>query len=131
VHPNEALVRSLYEAQARGDLDAYVGHLTEDFVLHIPGRSRIAGDYRGEADVRRHFHEIAQLSGGTFRTSVHDVTVSRDHVVALIEATAERDGRTVSLPRAHVWHVRGDRLSELWLQPMDLYAFDEYWGPGT
>jgi ketosteroid isomerase-like protein len=126
---HEALVRSLYDAQSRGDIDTYVSLLTDDFVLHIPGRSRIAGDYRGGADVRRHFAEIARLSGGTFRTSIHDVVAGDDHVVALVEATAEKDGQRVSLPRTHVWHVRGGRLSELWLQPMDQVAFDEYWGP--
>jgi hypothetical protein len=43
MHSNEALVRSLYEAQARGDLDAYVSFLTDEFVLHIGGRSQVAG----------------------------------------------------------------------------------------
>jgi ketosteroid isomerase-like protein len=131
MHPNEALVRSVYEAQSRGDMDAYVSHLTDDFVIHIPGRSRIAGDYRGEAEVRRHFREIRELSGGTFQTSLHDLVAGDDHVVALVEATAERDGQVVSLPRTHVWHVRDGRLAELWLQPMDQHAFDAFWGSST
>jgi ketosteroid isomerase-like protein len=88
MHPNEALVRSLYDAQSRGDLDDYVSHLTDDFVLHIPVRSQIAGDYRGADEVRRHFREIGQLSGETFRTSIHGIAASDDHVVALIDATA-------------------------------------------
>ncbi len=57
-HPNEELLRTAYAAQAHGDLDGYLECLRDDFVLHIPGRSRIAGDYAGKDEVRRHFAEI-------------------------------------------------------------------------
>jgi ketosteroid isomerase-like protein len=127
-HENEGLLRRAYEAQARGDLESYLDLLTDDFVLHVPGRSRIAGVYRGRNEVRRHFREIAELSGGTFRTEVHDAMASRDHAIGLVDARAERDGRTVALPRVHVWHVRDGKLSELWLHPLDQDAFDDYWG---
>jgi ketosteroid isomerase-like protein len=128
VHPNEALVRRAYEAQGRGDLDTYLGLLTDDFDLHIPGRSRIAGHYRGRDEVRRHFREIAELSGGTFRTELHDALAGDDHAIGLVAARAERAGRAVDLPRVHVWHVVDGRLSELWLHPADQYEFDAYWG---
>ena len=127
---NLELVRRAYAAQAAGDLDSYLAMLTDDFVLHIPGRSQIAGEYRGREAMRGHFAEVARLSGGTFRTSVHDVTSSDEHVMALVEARAERDGIVVDLPRIHVWHVRDGALSELWLHPVDQDAFDAYWGTG-
>ena len=127
-HPNAALVRRAYAAQSRGDLDAYLALLADDFVLRIPGRSRIAGEYHGRGEMRRHFAEITALSGGTFRTVIHDVTASDEHVVALVEATAARDGVAVDLPRIHVWHVREGELTELWLHPIDQDAFDAYWG---
>ena len=127
-HADAALVRRAHAAQARGDLDAYLALLADDFVLRIPGRSRIAGEYHGREAMRRHFAEIAALSGGTFRTSVHDVTAWDEHVIALVEATAERDGVVVQLPRIHVWHVRDGELSELSLHPVDQNTFDAYWG---
>ena len=130
-HPNVALVRGAYAAQAAGDLEAYLALLTDDFVLHIPGRSQIAGTYRGREAMRGHFADIARISGGSFRTTVHDVAGSDDHVIALVEATAERDGSVVELPRIHVWHVRDGALSELWLHPVDPDAFDAYWGAAT
>jgi uncharacterized protein len=119
MHLNEGLVRRAY---------AYVSLLSEDFVLRIPGRSRIAGDYAGEARLRQHFGEIAELSGGTFRTRVHAVLAWDDHVVALIDASAEREGQSISLPRVHVWTVRNGRLAELRIHPIDQQAFDNYWG---
>jgi len=81
-HPNEDLARAAYAAQSRGDLDMYIGLLSDDFVLRIPGRPRIAGDYVGKDEVWRHFREIRELSSGTFRTQVHDVLPNDSHVVA-------------------------------------------------
>lgn len=129
MHPNEGLVRQAYTAQAEGGIDAYVDLLTDDFVLHIPGRSGLAGTVTGRDGMRRHFAEIATLSGGTFQTGIHDVLASDDHAIGLIDATAHRDGVEWSLPRVHVWHVRDGRLAELWLHPVDQTVFDAYWGP--
>jgi uncharacterized protein len=122
------LVLGAYNAQARGDLDSYLGLLSDDFQLHIPGRSQIAGTYVGRNEIRRHFEEIAQLSGGSFSTSVHDVLGSDHHAVGLIEAEATGSDGAWSLPRVHVWHSQGGRLTRLWLHPADQYAFDAYWG---
>ena len=127
-HPNEALVRRAYQAQADGDIEGYLRLVSEDFVLHIPGKSRIAGDYVGRDELRRHFREIADLSGGTFRTTVHGVLANNDHVVGLLEASATRGDHVVLLPRVHTWHVRDGKLVELWVHPTDQYAFDAYWG---
>ncbi|HEX2069903.1 MAG TPA: nuclear transport factor 2 family protein [Actinomycetota bacterium] len=128
---NEILLRMAYDAQARGDIDAYLDLLSEDVVFHVPGRSRIAGEYRGKDEVRRHFQEIRTLSGGTFRTEIHEVLAGEEHVVGLVRGQAERDGATVDLPRVHVWHVKNGKLGELWVHPADQYAFDEYWGERT
>lgn len=45
-----------------------------------------------------------------------------------MNARAEREGQLVDLRRVHVWHVRDGQLAELWLHPVDQYAFDAYWG---
>lgn len=127
-HENDRLLREVYEAQSRGDMDAYFGLLAEAFVLHIPGRSRIGGDCRGKDEVRRHFREIGDLTGGTFRTNVHDILAGADHAIGLIEASGQRGDRRADLPRVHDWHTRGGRLTELWLHPADQYVFDDSWG---
>lgn len=124
---NETAIREVYAAQARGDVEGYLSLLADDVVLHFPGRSRLAGDHAGKHAIRRHFALVAELSHGSFRTEVHDVLANDDHAVALIDARAERDGRTIDLPRVHVWHVRDGRPSELWVHPVDQYALDAYW----
>jgi hypothetical protein len=49
--------------------------------------------------MRRHFEEIATLSGGTFRTEVHDIVANDAHAVALLQASAERGTLVVDLPK--------------------------------
>ena len=68
-HPDVGLVRRAYAAQMAGDLNAYLALLAEDFVLRIPGQSRIAGEYLGRDEMRRHFAEIAKLPVGRFGRS--------------------------------------------------------------
>jgi len=128
MHRNEQLLRKAYDAEGRGDLETYLGFLTDDFVMHIPGRSRLCGEYRGKDEMQQHLRDIRELSRGTFRIEVHDVLANDDHAVGLILAWANRDDRVVDLRRVHVWHIRDAMLSELWIQPGDQYAFDAYWG---
>jgi uncharacterized protein len=125
---NEQLLRGLYGAQAKGDIERYLSFLSDDVVMHVPGRSQIAGDYNGKDEVRRHFREMAQLSDGTFRTSVDDILASDQHAVGVISAFGKKDGRQWSLPRIHFWLIREERLAERWVYPKDQYAFDDYWG---
>jgi ketosteroid isomerase-like protein len=127
-HPNEQLPRRAYDAQGRGDIEGYIECLSDSFVLHIPGKSRIAGDCFGKDEVRRHFREIAELSGGSFMTEIHDVLAGDEHAVGLLKARVQQDGETIELPRVHVWHISQAKLAKVWLHPADQYAFDEYWG---
>jgi ketosteroid isomerase-like protein len=131
IHPNEELLRQAYAAQARGDTESYLDFLHDDFVLHIPGRSRLAGRYVGREAMRGHFAEIKLLSGGTFKTEPREIVASDEHGMAWIEASADRDGLTFQLPRVHAWRTLDGKLAELWLLPLDLDAFDGYWGHST
>ena len=126
-HANEELLRNGYAAFEKGDLDTLRGLFTDDIVWHSPGRSPLAGDYRGIDEVFGLFGNVFELSGGTFRNEIHDILADDEHAVALVTATGERGGKTLNDKQAHVFHVRDDKVTEFWLQPGDLYANDEFW----
>jgi hypothetical protein len=46
-----------------------------------------------------------ELSGGTFRGEIHDVVANDTHGVALVTFHGERDGQTVALRSADIWHL--------------------------
>src|SRR6516165_5713737 len=48
---NAPLIKSGYDAFARGDLQGAFAVFAEDILWHVPGRGAISGDYRGHAEV--------------------------------------------------------------------------------
>jgi ketosteroid isomerase-like protein len=47
MHPNEKVLRDADEAQRRGDVEAFMAAYTDDIVVHMPGKSSLAGTYKG------------------------------------------------------------------------------------
>lgn len=128
-HPNEERARKGFEAFSAGDLDTVRETLADDVVWHVPGRSQLAGDYRGKDEVFSFFAKLMDVSGGTFRIEVHDILANDEHVVALTRSTAEREGRQHETKGAQVLHVDSEgQVTESWFHPEDAYADDEFWG---
>jgi uncharacterized protein len=122
------IMRALARAAESGDDDAYWSLHTDDFVLHIPGRSLLGGDHRG----RRAFEALDELevdlTEGDIEHQVHDTLVSEHHAVLLMRLMAGRPGRgTLDAQVVYVYHVRDEKLAELWIHPMDQAAFDKFW----
>ena len=127
-HPNEDLVRGIFAAFGRGDLDALRGqYMAQDARFHYPGRGPLAGDYEGVARVLEMAGRVFELSGGTFSLELHDVVAGDEHAVALFMARGERAGRRLEDRTVEVFHIRDGKATEMWLYPSDLYANDEFW----
>jgi ketosteroid isomerase-like protein len=125
-HSNEDLYRRGLEAFQKGDLDTLRGHLAEDVVWHVTGRSQFAGDHKGVAEVLQLFGRQAEATGGTLNLELHDVCANDEHAVGLLRLTAERNGRRLDDRGAHVVHIRDGKIVESWYHPMDQYAVDEF-----
>jgi uncharacterized protein len=126
-HPNETLLRSLYDAFSRRDLSTVRTLFADDIIFHQPGHNPTSGDYRGVDGVLGLLSALAERSGGTFRAQVHDVLASDQHGVALLRVSAQRGPRTVDVPVVHVWYLRDGKLAEAWVHPADQYVLDEFW----
>ena len=50
----------------------------------------------------------------TITAALHDVVANDDHVVALVDATATRGGRTLNYRTAEIVHVRDGKIVERW-----------------
>ena len=127
-HPNEDLVREGFAAFGRGDIEALRDrYFADDIRWHIPGRSPIAGDYHGVAQVLELFGRLFELSGGTLRIELHDVLANDEHAVALYTTHAEREGRRLEDKTVGTFHIRDGKITEVWTQVTDMYAIDEFW----
>jgi ketosteroid isomerase-like protein len=126
-HPNEQLLRRIDEAQEQGDLDGFFSYYTDDVVAHLPGKSSLAGDYRGQAQMREAFGRFMQ-SIGEYSFKNHAYLADDEHGVVLQHSRSVRDGKTLELDETFVIHFRDGKVSEFWYQPVDQAAFDAWVG---
>lgn len=127
-HPNEELVRRGYAAFQSGDMATLKDLFADDIVWHATGRNQMAGDFKGTDAVLEQFGKTFEVTGGTFKIDIHDVLANDEHVVVLVHATGEREGKRLDDNSVQVFHVRDGQVTEQWLQPGDAYAVDEFWG---
>ena len=123
---NIAALRRGYEAFQNGNLDLLRDELFDpDIVWHSPGPQHAGGRLprcgRRDRELRQ-----AEETGGTFKVEVHDILGSDDHAVALATASAQRNGKSINEPYAHVCHFRDGKLTEAWILDFDPYKVDEF-----
>jgi uncharacterized protein len=125
---NIAALRRGYEAFQNGNLDLLRDELFDpDIVWHAPGRNILSGDFHGSDAVIANFVKQFEETGGTFKVEVHDILGSDAHAVALGTASAERNGKSMSEPYAHVCHLREGRVTESWILNLDSYRVDDFY----
>jgi uncharacterized protein len=127
-HPNVARMKDGYAAFATGDFAVLNDLFADDLVWHVGGRSQIAGDYHGRDAVFGMFGKLMEITQGTFHQETHAVFADDEHAVALVIATAGRDGQSITGYDVHVCHMRDGKVTEFWTAATNQYAFDELVG---
>jgi ketosteroid isomerase-like protein len=125
-HPNAAIVRSAYEAMAKGDVAAFAALLDDDVTWHesTPG---FEGDYQGRDQVLGLLGKVFEETGIRMdHISIHDILATDDHTVILHETTMSRGERNLTAKYADVYHLRNGKLSEHWHLPVDPKADAEF-----
>jgi ketosteroid isomerase-like protein len=132
-HRNARLIREFHDAQNRfyagGDQEHVRTMLSEDVVWHVPGRSAIAGDYRGRDQVLRYFVTRRDLARATFRIVVRGVLADDERAVILAGGRVQRDGESSAWETVGVFRIVNEKIAECWVLPYDQYSFDEIWSP--
>ena len=127
-HPNEQVIRRMFEAYRNDDYETLRQVLAEDVVYHIPGRNLFSRDYVGqEALFELWRNQKERMGGKPYKIETIDILVSDNHVVALTRVAAESGGKSVTWKGANVYAVRDGKISEAWFMLDDLYAYDSFW----
>jgi ketosteroid isomerase-like protein len=122
-----ARIRDLFRAWLERDALTVARVIGDDVVWRVPGRSAMAGEYRGRAEIFPFLRRTADLTGGTYRADLVDVWGGDEVVVGLYRATGTRDGRTLDIPQALVFRFEGEELREVLAVPGDPEAFEAFW----
>ena len=122
-----ALVRRGFAAFANQDMDTLQQLFADDAVWHASGNNILSGDYKGRDEIFGMFGRLLEGTQGSFQQEVHAVTQGDDHVVAITTATASRNGKTMNSNNVLVFHVAGDKVTEVWNTPFDQARMDDFW----
>jgi ketosteroid isomerase-like protein len=127
LHPNEQLLRDSDAAQTRGDVEAFTGYFTEDVIVHIPGGSSFAGDYKGRDQFLELFGRFQErVPEYTFEP--HAYLADDEHGVSLQRSHYKRGSETLDSNDAFVCHFRDGKISEFWLLTDDETGTDAFLG---
>jgi ketosteroid isomerase-like protein len=127
-HSNVAAYRRTADAFRARDTEILAGLIDDEVVWHVLGSSPLAGEIRGCEALFRWFDRLHEVTEGTFTLKEHDVLGTDDHVVALSDMSAVRDGVRISVNVVSVMHFRDGRQQERWFHPSDPTAWDALLG---
>lgn len=126
----ESLIRRTYKDFETGDLELLQVVMGEDVVWHEPGRTSLAGDYKGPEAVLGLLGELKTRSGGTFQVEVLDVLSKPERAVVLQRETATRTGKALDVIAAVDFEIHHGKITEVTVYQADTYQFDEFWADG-
>ena len=86
----ESVIRRAYQDFESGDLDLLGTVMAQDVVWHEPGRSSLAGDYKGPEAVLGFLKALKERSGGTFNIEILEVVSQPERAVVFQRETAKR-----------------------------------------
>jgi ketosteroid isomerase-like protein len=121
------VIREYLAAMRRGDRDAAVALYADDVVMHVPGRSRWAGERRGREAVLAYLRAAVELADEGVEAELVDLLVGDGDRVALLLRERLRGTRgELLMRRANVYTVRDGRITEIRIFEHDQYAVDAY-----
>jgi uncharacterized protein len=124
---NERLVRRIFAAFARKEGFALRGLFAEDAVWTVPGRSVMAGTYRGREEIFRFLARLPKETDGTYGSELRDVLASDERAAALYRARGGRRGRDLELDQVLLFRIADGLVQEVLALPSDPEAFEAFW----
>ncbi|MEU9994796.1 nuclear transport factor 2 family protein [Streptomyces sp. NPDC050848] len=131
MHPDAALVRQGYEAFGKGDFATLAELMTADCTHHTPGESQVSGHFKGRENILAMFQQLSDLSHGTMRVELHDVSVDgRGHAMSSHTYFAERAERGIGLEMKGglFFTIIGGKISDVDECVADIDEADAFWG---
>jgi uncharacterized protein len=123
----ESLIRRAYEDFEAGDLDLLRVVMDEHVVWHEPGRSPLAGDYRGVEAVLGLLQSLRTHSGDTFRIEVLDILSEPERAVVFQRESASRGEKSLDDVAVLDYEIHNQKITEVTVYHEDLYQFDSFW----
>ena len=105
------VVRAIYDAFARRDVEAAIDFVSPDCELDLAGTSRLAGHvgpYRGHDGMREYFRDVERV-WDELVLHTEDIRVIPGSVIVIGHITGRRDGLDVRRSSVWTWRVKDGR----------------------
>lgn len=121
-HQHAATYRAAIAAFNDGDVTAFDAVTSDDIEWWAIGASE---PVRGKQALMETMQ--SQMGQWEINADLHDVVSNDDHLIALIEATATRDGKTLNYRTAEIHHVDADgKITQRWAFSDDTAAIVDF-----
>jgi uncharacterized protein len=131
LHPHEQLVRRFCETRARFNTaergDQITAPRAPDIAWHVPGRTPIAGEYRGKEAVLDYFASRGDTDQRSSQVAIQRLLADHEFVTVLAGGQAKIGGTVREWKTLGIHWIVANRIAECWLLPFDQGAFDEIW----
>ena len=108
-------VRDAFDAFQRGDLKGVADSFSEDIVWHGRGSTKFGGDFKGREAVTGMIAQYPQ-DFQDVKQDIHDILATDRHVVALVNSSSKRNGKSYNDQNVFVFHVNdAGKTTEAWL----------------
>jgi len=120
--------QALYDAIAGKGVAAAEAVLDEASLLHLSGRSGLAGQYQGGDAILGLLRRMAKLTAGTLRFRPSRVLTADERAIIVCgHASATRQGRRLDTEEVHVFSLRDGKVREIWILHEDQDRINEFW----
>jgi uncharacterized protein len=109
------VVRAIYAAFGRRDLDGVLRHFTADCELHFEGTGRVLGrerPYHGHGGMREYFTDVGH-AWETLELHADDFRMIPGFVIVIGHVTGRRDGETIRRASVWTWQLRAGKVSSV------------------
>jgi ketosteroid isomerase-like protein len=109
------VVKAIYDAFARRDLEGALAYITQDCELHLEGTARVAGrdgPYRGHDGMRAYFADVERL-WDELVLHAEDFRAVPGSVIVIGQVTGRRQGLDVRRSAVWTWRVSQGRATSV------------------
>jgi ketosteroid isomerase-like protein len=121
-HPNATAFRRVLDGLNTGDMETLVGVLADDVEWHEIG---LAEPIRGKEALAQRYSSGAGADWD-ITAEVHDVVANDEHAVALVNATARKDGEEFHYRTAEIVHMKDGKVTARWAFSDDTDAINRF-----
>lgn len=127
---NLEMLQKVDAAMGQGNPQPMFDMFTDDAVVHIGGRSKLSGDFKGKEEIQKSFGMFMQALGENPVLETHTILADDEHGVFLQSAKATRGGKSIEIPSLAVLHFANGQVTEAWFNDMDPYTADPWLDEG-